>query len=78
MRKKTALVQLCAAYITIAREWDDAEDDLIKELCAYLHEKGAKEQFANKLGISPPHLSDILHGRRSLTMDLAERIAKIV
>lgn len=36
--------------------------------------RGEKTALAKKLGISPSYLSDILHGRKSATTELATRI----
>lgn len=35
-------------------------------------------QIARRIGCSPSHLSDVLHGRRRLTKPLAEKLAPVL
>ena len=56
----------------------DAEEQLRTQVRAALKASGRKQIWiAEKLGISPKHLSQMLTGRVSLTVDWAQRIAEL-
>lgn len=50
------------------------KEKLIELLYDMIAAEGSQSRVAELLGITPPHLSDILHGKREISEKVAKRL----
>lgn len=55
------------------------KDDAYKQLKSEIDDRGIKTKFiANKIGISPNYLGQVLNGRRPLSMNVAVNVSQVL